>query len=101
MRALRERQKRNFLATLLLSQGVPMISHGDEMGRTQLGNNNAYCQDNPLTWIDWNLDADKRTLLEFATKLVHFRREQPTLRRRRHFQGRNIRCGEDRALLYA
>ena len=80
---LRERQKRNFLATLLLSQGVPMISHGDEVGRTQLGNNNAYCQDNELTWIDWDLDADKQTLLEFASKLVHFRRAQPTLRRRK------------------
>jgi len=97
--ALRERQKRNFLATLLLSQGVPMISHGDEMGRTQLGNNNAYCQDNALTWIDWNLDADKRALLEFTTKLVHFRRAQPTLRRRRYFQGRNIRGGKDVAWL--
>src|SRR6476646_9574978 len=75
--SLRARQKRNFLATLMLSQGVPMISHGDEMGRTQLGNNNAYCQDNALTWMDWNLDADKRTLLEFATKLVHFRQAQP------------------------
>ena len=53
---LRERQMRNFLATLLLSQGVPMISHGDELGRTQRGNNNAYCQDNEITWIDWNLD---------------------------------------------
>ena len=66
---LRERQKRNFLATMLLSQGVPMISHGDELGRTQLGNNNAYCQDNELTWIDWNLDADKQTLLDFVRKL--------------------------------
>ncbi len=66
--ALRERQKRNFLATLLLSQGVPMISHGDELGRTQHGNNNAYCQDNELTWIDWELDADKRTLLDFTTQ---------------------------------
>jgi glycogen operon protein len=96
---LRERQKRNFLATLLLSQGVPMISHGDEMGRTQLGNNNAYCQDNEITWIDWNLDADRRLLLEFTTKLVHFRRTQPTLRRRKYFQGRNIRGGKDVAWL--
>ena len=96
---LRERQKRNFLATLLLSQGVPMISHGDELGRTQLGNNNAYCQDNELTWIDWNLDADKQTLLEFTSKLVRFRRAQPTLRRRKYFQGRNIRGGQDVAWL--
>jgi isoamylase len=96
---LRERQKRNFLATMLLSQGVPMISHGDELGRTQLGNNNAYCLDNEVTWIDWNLDADKQTLLEFVRKLVHFRRAQPTLRRRKYFQGRNIRGGQDVAWL--
>ena len=91
--ALRERQKRNFLATLLLSQGVPMISHGDELGRTQRGNNNAYCQDNEITWIDWNLDAARRALLEFTSKLVHFRRSQPALRRRKYFQGRSIRGG--------
>jgi isoamylase len=96
---LRERQKRNFLATMLLSQGVPMISHGDELGRTQLGNNNAYCLDNEVTWIDWNLDADKQTLLEFVRKLVLFRRAQPTLRRRKYFQGRNIRGGQDVAWL--
>ena len=94
IRALRERQKRNFLATLMVSQGVPMISHGDEVSRTQKGNNNAYCQDNELSWIDWHLDAEKRTLLNFTTKLVHFRLSQPTLRRRRYFQGRNIRGGE-------
>jgi isoamylase len=94
IRAMRERLKRNFLATLLLSQGVPMISHGDEVGRTQLGNNNAYCQDNELTWIDWDLDADQQALLEFATRLVQFRRAQPALRRRKYFQGRSIRGGE-------
>jgi glycogen operon protein len=92
--ALRERQKRNFLTTLLFSQGVPMISHGDEMGRTQHGNNNAYCQDNELTWIDWDLDAEKRALLNFTTKLVYFRLSQPVFRRRRYFQGRSIRGGE-------
>src|SRR6202158_814139 len=75
--AVRERQKRNLLATLLLSQGVPMISHGDELGRTQLGNNNAYAQDNELSWIDWTLTPDKRTLLDFTVKLVHFRLSQP------------------------
>jgi glycogen operon protein len=91
--ALRDRQVRNFLATLLLSQGVPMISHGDEVGRTQHGNNNAYCQDNETTWIDWNLDAQKRTLLECTSKLVHFRLSQPALRRRKYFQGRSIRGG--------
>ncbi len=92
--ALRERQKRNLLATLMLSQGVPMISHGDEVGRTQRGNNNAYCQDNEISWIEWNLDPDKRTLLQFAARLVHFRLAQPTLRRRKYFQGRSIRGGE-------
>jgi isoamylase len=96
---LRERQKRNFLATMLLSQGVPMISHGDELGRTQLGNNNAYCQDNEIAWIDWDLDSDKQTLLDFASKLVRFRRAQPTLRRRKYFQGRNIRGSQDVAWL--
>ncbi|OLE78864.1 MAG: glycogen debranching enzyme GlgX [Acidobacteria bacterium 13_1_20CM_2_65_9] len=93
IRALRERQKRNLLATLILSQGVPMISHGDEVSRTQKGNNNAYCQDNEISWIDWNLDPEKRTLLNFTTKLVQFRLMQPTLRRRRYFQGRDIRGG--------
>ncbi len=97
--ALRSRQARNFLATLLLSQGVPMISHGDEVGRTQRGNNNAYCQDNELTWIDWNLDAEKRTLLQFTAKLIRFRLAQPTLRRRRYFQERGIRGGRDVAWL--
>jgi isoamylase len=91
--ALRERQKRNFLATLLLSQGVPMISHGDEIGRTQRGNNNAYCQDNRISWMDWQLDAEKRALLNFTSRLVHFRRSQPALRRRKYFQGRSIRGG--------
>src|SRR5439155_5394222 len=92
--ALRERQQRNFLTTLLLSQGVPMISHGDEMGRTQRGNNNAYCQDNESSWIDWNLDTSRRALLSFTSKLVLFRLSQPALRRRKYFQGRNIRGGE-------
>jgi glycogen operon protein len=91
--ALRARQARNFMATLLLSQGVPMISHGDELGRTQLGNNNAYCQDNELSWVDWNLNDEKRTLLSFTANLVHFRLTQPALRRRRYFQGRSIRGG--------
>src|SRR4029079_3806841 len=92
--ALRERQKRNLLATMLLSQGVPMISHGDELGRTQHGNNNAYCHDNELAWIAWNLRPERHTLFDFVCKLVHFRRAQPALRRRRYFQGRSIRGGE-------
>src|SRR5204862_3523328 len=79
---------------LMLSQGVPMISHGDELGRTQHGNNNGYCQDNELSWVDWNLDEERRTLLSFVQKVVRFRLAQPTLRRRRYFQGRSIRGGD-------
>jgi glycogen operon protein len=94
IKALRARQVRNFLATLLLSQGVPMISHGDELGRTQRGNNNAYCQDNDLTWIDWNLNDERRALIDFTAALIHLRLAQPTLRRRKYFQGRSIRGGE-------
>ena len=75
--ALRERQKRNLLATLFLSQGVPMLLGGDEMGRTQRGNNNAYCQDNELSWFDWNLDDRRRALLEFTRRLIALRRAPP------------------------
>jgi len=85
--ALRERQKRNFLATLMLSQGVPMLLGGDEMGRTQGGNNNAYCQDNEISWIDWNLDGTRRNLLEFASRMIATRREHPIFRRRGFFLG--------------
>lgn len=84
---LRERQKRNFLATLMVSQGVPMICGGDEIGRTQRGNNNAYCQDNEVSWYDWNLDERRKALLEFTRSLVALRRAQPVLRRRRFFSG--------------
>ena len=90
---LRARQVRNFLTTLLLSQGVPMISHGDELGRTQRGNNNAYCQDNELSWIDWDLGGEQRALVEFTARLVRLRLTHPVLRRRRYFQGRSIRGG--------
>lgn len=89
--ALRARQKRNFLATLLLSQGVPMIRAGDEIGCTQKGNNNAYCQDNEISWIDWNLTEPKKQLLQFTQRLMRLRREQPVFRRRNFFQGRLIR----------
>ncbi len=95
VRALRARQRRNFLATLLLSQGVPMISHGDELGRSQRGNNNAYCQDNEITWIDWNFDDERKALLEFTKKLLHLRLAHPVLRRRKYFQGRSIRGVKD------
>jgi len=85
--ALRERLKRNFLATLAFSQGVPMICAGDEIGRTQLGNNNAYCQDNKISWLDWSLDERKRELLEFTRQILRIRRNNPVLRRRSFFRG--------------
>jgi glycogen operon protein len=81
--ALRRRQKRNLLASLLLSQGVPMILGGDELSRTQRGNNNAYCQDNEISWTDWNLDEHRREFLEFARRVVRLRREHPVFSRRR------------------
>ncbi|HEX5497576.1 MAG TPA: hypothetical protein VFX03_00045, partial [Thermomicrobiales bacterium] len=85
--AVRDRQSRNFLATLLCSQGVPMILGGDEIGRTQRGNNNAYCQDNGISWYDWNLDDRARALFEFTRRLIAIRKAQPVLRRRRFFRG--------------
>ncbi len=92
--ALRERQKRNFLTLLLLSQGVPMLCGGDEIGRTQHGNNNAYCQDNDISWFDWKLDRTQRDLLAYTRALIGFRKRHPVLRRRRFFQGRRIRGSE-------
>ena len=92
--AEREKQKRNFIATLLLSQGVPMICGGDEIGRTQGGNNNAYCQDNEISWHDWELDERGEDLLEFTRRVATLRREHPIFRRRRFFQGRTIRGSE-------
>lgn len=85
---LRARQKRNFLTTLFLSQGVPMLLGGDEIGRTQRGNNNAYCQDNEISWFDWS--AADRSLLDYTRRLIHFYRKHPVFRRRRWFQGRPI-----------
>ncbi|MCI1935996.1 MAG: glycogen debranching protein GlgX [Bifidobacteriaceae bacterium] len=85
---LRERQRRNFLSTLLLSQGVPMICGGDEIGRTQKGNNNAYCQDNEISWLDWDLDDKRIDFLRFCRKLINLRRSHPVLHRRRFFMGR-------------
>jgi glycogen operon protein len=98
--ALRERQKRNFLATLFLSQGVPMLLAGDEFGRTQFGNNNAYCQDNEISWLDWKLDRPRRELLDFTRFLIRFRHEHPVLRRRHFFQGRRIRGSEVKDLAW-
>ncbi|MBT3149633.1 glycogen debranching protein GlgX [Streptomyces sp. CHD11] len=88
---LRARQQRNFLATLLLSQGIPMLSHGDELGRTQGGNNNAYCQDNEISWIDWRLDDEQSSLLDFTRGLISLRVTHPVLRRRRFFRGETVR----------
>ena len=88
---LRERQIRNFLATLLLSQGVPMICGGDEFARSQRGNNNGYCQDNELTWYDWKLDESRVRLMDYTRKLVKLRRTHPNLHRRKFFQDRTIR----------
>jgi len=91
--ALREKQKRNFMATLLLSQGVPMICGGDEIGRSQQGNNNAYCQDNALSWYDWHLDQQQKDFFEFIRRLIEIRKN-PVLHRRDFFQGRPIRGSE-------
>ena len=88
---LRERRQRTFLATLLLSQGVPMLTGGDELGRSQGGNNNAYCQDSELTWFAWPPTAAAESLLDFTRRLIRLRLDHPVFRRRRFFQGRRIR----------
>ncbi|QQC87960.1 glycogen debranching protein GlgX [Streptomyces alfalfae] len=88
--ALRARQQRNFLATLLLSQGIPMIAHGDELGRTQRGNNNAYCQDGELSWVNWELDLEQRDLVAFTRRCISLRAAHPVLRRRRFFRGDTV-----------
>ncbi|MEU9751803.1 glycogen debranching enzyme, partial [Streptomyces althioticus] len=100
---LRARQMRNFIATLMLSQGVPMISHGDELARTQRGNNNAYCQDTELAWLDWPDEGDeedgegdlRRRLLEFTRAMVWLRKDHPVFRRRRFFHGRPVEGTHD------
>ena len=88
---LREQQKRNMLTTLFLSQGVPMLLHGDELGRTQLGNNNVYAQDSELSWIDWERAKDFEVLTDFIARLSQLRRDHPVFRRRRHFRGRVVK----------
>ncbi len=93
--ALRGRQQRNILATLLVSQGTPMLAHGDELGRTQQGNNNVYCQDSPLAWMDWDLAETNADLVEFTSRAIALRTEHPVFRRRRFFAGRPIRSGEE------
>ncbi len=90
---LRRRQLRNFIATLMLSQGVPMIRGGDELGHSQQGNNNTYCQDNELSWIDWELQDWQQQLIQFVSQMTRLRATHPVLRRRQFFQGRPI-CGD-------
>ncbi len=96
--ALRARQQRNLMTTLLLSQGVPMIAHGDEIGRSQGGNNNVYCQDNETSWMDWDLDDAAAEMLEFTQRVVALRQEHPVFRRRRFFKGRADHGGESTQL---
>ena len=97
---MRERIKRNFLATLAFSQGVPMLSHGDELGRTQRGNNNAYCQDNPLSWVDWNLSPLEEQLLEYTRAVFAIRAANPVLRRRNFFRHEPRAEGEGKDLAW-
>ncbi|OJW25028.1 MAG: glycogen debranching enzyme GlgX [Planctomycetales bacterium 71-10] len=92
--ALRQRQMRNFMTTLMLSQGVPMLLAGDEIGHTQKGNNNTYCQDNELTWLDWNLGEDQKKILDFTRRVSQIFREHPVFQRRKFFHGRALRGSE-------
>jgi isoamylase len=92
--ALRRKQRRNFLTTLFLSQGVPMLCGGDEFARTQNGNNNAYCQDNEISWFNWHRNDEQNRLLEFTKKLIQLRKDHPVFRRPKFFQGRRIRGSE-------
>jgi isoamylase len=88
---LRRRQQRNFLATLFLSQGVPMLTSGDEYGKTQKGNNNAYCQDNETSWLSWERDEHGQRLMKFVSDLIAFRKQHPVFRRLDFFRGRHVR----------
>lgn len=98
--ALRARQQRNFLITLMVSEGIPMLLAGDEIGRTQQGNNNGFCQDNEISWLDWNLDPPREALLEFTRSVIQFARKHPVLWRRRFFVGRKIRGSEVKDLIW-
>lgn len=99
--ALRERQRRNFLATLFISQGVPMLCAGDEFARTQNGNNNAYCQDNEISWCNWEKrDEKQKALLEFTSRMIQLRRDHPVFRRPKFFQGRRIRGSEIKDVMW-
>ena len=97
---LRERQTRNFLATLMLSQGVPMLAGGDEVARSQRGNNNTFCQDNELNWYDWNLDAPRKRLMDFTAKLIDLRKKHPNLHRRKFFQDRQVHGSVERDIAW-
>ena len=97
---LRERQRRNFLTTLFLSQGVPMLNGGDEWGRSQSGNNNAYCQDNEISWFNWERNEKQNQLLEFTRRLIQLRKNHPVFRRPKFFQGRRIRGSEIRDVMW-
>src|ERR1700730_4409885 len=98
--ALRRRQRRNFMATLLLSLGVPMINAGDEFGRTQKGNNNTYCQDNELNWFDWNWSKEAKAFFEYTRRLIEFRKEHPVFRRPKYFLGRRIRGSDVKDIMW-
>ena len=100
IRGVRARQQRNLLATLLLAQGTPMLVAGDELGRTQHGNNNAYCQDNDVSYVDWQIDAEQRALLELTKRLIRIRRDHPALRRSKFFQGLDVAGTRLRDLLW-
>ena len=100
VRALRAKQKRNFLATLMLSQGVPMLLAGDSMGRSQRGNNNAYCQDNELSWVRWDISDEEQAFFAYVQRLVRLRREHPMFRRRSFFQGRRIHGSDAKDIVW-
>jgi isoamylase len=100
IQALRAKQKRNLIATLFLSQGVPMMYAGDAIGHTQLGNNNAYCQDNEISWINWNLQPPDRDLLAFVQRMINLRKRHPVFRRRHFFQGRPIKGANVKDVLW-
>jgi isoamylase len=93
--ALRRRQRRNFMATLLLSQGVPMVLAADAVNHSQKGNNNAYCQDNEISWLQWNIDAEHEEFIEFVRRLTKLRKKHPVFHRRHFFQGRPIKGVKD------
>jgi len=100
IKGLRERQKRNFITTLFFSEGVPMLCGGDEMGHTQKGNNNAYCQDNEISWLDWNLDESRKKLLEFTQRIIRIYNQQPVFHRSKFFQGRALRGSETKDITF-